>query len=795
MSVLKFNCGCAIPVIDGAPQIDYYNLNLECPKTWATYQTGYTQSIFQLESYLGKMWSKKLKPSSIADASALISIIRPGTLEAQNEAGESLTKVYCDRSNDKWKACQTNVLEKLLEETYGINIYQESSMVLAAQVAGFDGAAQMKLIKGIGKKNAELLFSLRKEFISGCKKVGKVNEAEMNAIFDNIEASARYAFNKCILGSEKLKQCSKGSNKFHPSIEELYKITTDINYAKSSGHLSLYKKNKLNKCFGFALSMCEDNRIRKNKIINIQEAGIRQTLTITTKSGKKISVTDNHNFPTPNGKQKADDLKIDDELYICGEYEKNNSKKYNFSPYSNDQIKQMRKNGGGKIPHGNFKLFASNKKILKSKNVCSTCESTHNRLEIHHINGDRTNNRLKNLTLLCPSCHKKIEYTSGRLKRGQKGYPVLTEKIVKIELGPKAMTYDITMEAPNHNYVTSENIITCNSHAVSYAVTGYWTAWVKSHLPKHYICSWLRNAKNEQKPLEEIRAVISEARRLGIRVLPPSIKNLPHTNFFIKKDAVHFGLDSIKGCGEKGLAKLLNLNIDFDSISWLDFLVQFSDKITKTQVINMIRSGCFDCYFISRTEAEFQYNSWITVCNTPAAKAAAASLYNQHKPKTIRELFSLYHNACNLKKKKDSISDVIRNLDNPSYSLEDSKSLIIEHEKALLGINVTCSAVSKSSIPTVKDYCNTIDKIKNNTPVVVVGEISEYRDIKIKNGTMTGQIMGSFQLTDESGHCDCVIFPKELSLYEGALYDGNVILAHGKKGNRGGIIIEKIFEI
>ena len=515
MSVLKFNCGCVIPVINGTPQIDYYNLNLECSKTWVTYQTGYTQSIFQLESYLGKMWSKKLKPASIPDAAALISIIRPGTLEAQNEAGESLTKVYCDRSNEKWKACQTNILEKLLEETYGINIYQESSMVLAAQVAGFDGAAQMKLIKSIGKKNAELLFSLRKEFISGCKKIGKVNEAEMNAIFDNIEASARYAFNK--------------------------------------------------------------------------------------------------------------------------------------------------------------------------------------------------------------------------------------------------------------------------SHAVSYAVTGYWTAWVKSHLPKHYICSWLRSAKNEQKPLEEIRAVISEARRLGIRVLPPSIKNLPHTNFFIKKDAVHFGLDSIKGCGEKGLAKLLNLNIDFDSISWLDFLVQYSDKITKTQVVNMIRSGCFDCYFISRTEAEFQYNLWISVCNTPAAKAAAASLYDQHKPKTVRELFVLYHDACNLKKKKDSISDVIRNLDNPSYSLEDSKSLIIEHEKALLGINVTCSAVSKSSIPTVKDYCNSIDKLKNNTPVVIVGEISEYRDIKIKNGTMTGQIMGSFQLTDESGHCDCVIFPKELSLYEGALYDGNVILAHGKK--------------
>lgn len=129
MSVLTFDCGCTIPVINDVPQIDYYNLNLECPKTWTTYQTGYTQSIFQLESYLGKMWSKKLKPASIADASALISIIRPGVLEAQDENGTNLAQLFCDRKNNNWKPNPDSIIENMLEETMGIWCIHEDTYI------------------------------------------------------------------------------------------------------------------------------------------------------------------------------------------------------------------------------------------------------------------------------------------------------------------------------------------------------------------------------------------------------------------------------------------------------------------------------------------------------------------------------------------------------------------------------------------------------------------------------------------------------------------------------------------
>jgi DNA polymerase-3 subunit alpha len=193
---MKFKCGCEIPIVNGVPKIDFEALNLDCPKTWKIYGDGYTQSIFQLEKYLGKRFAKELKPESIEDAAALIAVIRPGTLQAQDENGKSLTQIFCDRKNNGWISKNTT-LDILLEDTYSINIYQEQSMIIARDIAGFSGPQCMKLIKGIGKKDANLLLGLRKEFLDGCSSVGRVTDEEANSIFDNIEASARYAFNKC----------------------------------------------------------------------------------------------------------------------------------------------------------------------------------------------------------------------------------------------------------------------------------------------------------------------------------------------------------------------------------------------------------------------------------------------------------------------------------------------------------------------------------------------------------------------------------------------------------------------
>ena len=80
-------CNCKFPT----GKIDFENIDYSCPKTWALFQSGKTKGIFQLETNLGKKWSKEVRPSKIEELSALISIMRPGCIAGDVKI---LTKLY-----------------------------------------------------------------------------------------------------------------------------------------------------------------------------------------------------------------------------------------------------------------------------------------------------------------------------------------------------------------------------------------------------------------------------------------------------------------------------------------------------------------------------------------------------------------------------------------------------------------------------------------------------------------------------------------------------------------------------
>lgn len=165
-------------------------------KTWKLFADGKTKGIFQLESNLGKSWSKKLMPSSIEELSALIAIIRPGTLKAYVD-GKSMTQHFIDRKHGREDVSYLHPsLEEILKPTYGVLVYQEQSMRIAQKIAGFNLQEADLLRKAIGKKNAELMNQVKKSFISGCERVGIVSKDDAEQIFGWIEKSSRYAFNK-----------------------------------------------------------------------------------------------------------------------------------------------------------------------------------------------------------------------------------------------------------------------------------------------------------------------------------------------------------------------------------------------------------------------------------------------------------------------------------------------------------------------------------------------------------------------------------------------------------------------
>lgn len=180
--------------------IDWDNVDLNDPEVWTLFHQGKTKGIFQLESNLGRSWSKKLKPDNIEELSALVAILRPGALRGfitEDGKTKSITQKYIDRKHGLEKVTFIHdSCQDILKPTLGLMLYQEQTMQMARRIAGFSGVEADKLRKAIGKKDAELMAKIRKWFIEGCVNTAIIDGDKANEIYDIIEKSARYQFNK-----------------------------------------------------------------------------------------------------------------------------------------------------------------------------------------------------------------------------------------------------------------------------------------------------------------------------------------------------------------------------------------------------------------------------------------------------------------------------------------------------------------------------------------------------------------------------------------------------------------------
>lgn len=167
---------------------DIINCDYNDQNVWNMIGEGRVKGCFQIESFLGKNWCKKIKPKSINELSDLISLIRPGCL--------SMAQIYLDRRDKKIEVTSLHpLIDDILKETFGVIVYQEQSMMIAQKLAKFTLEQADDLRKAIGKKKADLMKKVRTQFIEGCV-ANNVPESKAIEIFDIIELSNRYSFNK-----------------------------------------------------------------------------------------------------------------------------------------------------------------------------------------------------------------------------------------------------------------------------------------------------------------------------------------------------------------------------------------------------------------------------------------------------------------------------------------------------------------------------------------------------------------------------------------------------------------------
>jgi DNA polymerase-3 subunit alpha len=199
-----FDCGCQFDILDskikesdGLPSldIDYYNIPLDCSKTWEMFGSGFNKGLFQFESQLGKTWIKRAQPGNIEDIAALNALLRPGALKGIID-GKSTTQRWVDVKTGKEKQKVIHpALEEILQTTYGCLVFQEQSLSIARKLAGFSLEQADILRRAIGKKKADLMTEVEQAFIKGCREVGLANEEAAKQIFDLIRKGERYSFN------------------------------------------------------------------------------------------------------------------------------------------------------------------------------------------------------------------------------------------------------------------------------------------------------------------------------------------------------------------------------------------------------------------------------------------------------------------------------------------------------------------------------------------------------------------------------------------------------------------------
>jgi len=152
--------------------------------------SGETTGIFQMESNGMRGVAMGVKPKSIEDLTAIISLYRPGTIQAGG-----ISK-YIDRMNGREAVEYYHPSVKpILEPTYGIIIYQEQVMRIAQAMAGYTLSQADLLRKAIGKKKPEILAQQREVFVNKAMAKG-VSKEIASRTWDDIEFFAGYGFNK-----------------------------------------------------------------------------------------------------------------------------------------------------------------------------------------------------------------------------------------------------------------------------------------------------------------------------------------------------------------------------------------------------------------------------------------------------------------------------------------------------------------------------------------------------------------------------------------------------------------------
>ncbi len=169
--------------------IDLLKLPFDDEKVYALFREGRTNGIFQFESSGIQEAMKQVKPTRFEDLVALNALYRPGPMQNIPQYGKVKNgQALAEYPHPK--------IQHVLEETYGIMVYQEQVMEISKVLAGYTLGGADLLRRAMGKKIKSEMDAQRKVFVDGAIKTSSVSEDQANYVFDLMARFADYGFNK-----------------------------------------------------------------------------------------------------------------------------------------------------------------------------------------------------------------------------------------------------------------------------------------------------------------------------------------------------------------------------------------------------------------------------------------------------------------------------------------------------------------------------------------------------------------------------------------------------------------------
>ena len=306
------------------------------------------------------------------------------------------------------------------------------------------------------------------------------------------------------------------------------------------------------------------------------------------------------------------------------------------------------------------------------------------------------------------------------------------------------------------------------AHAVAYAFVAYRTAWLKCYYPKEFLAATLTSFLDRT---DKIIEYIGECQRLGIKVLPPDV-NESYSGFTVEGENIRFGLIAIKNLGYGLIDRIVEERAQSGAfMSFYDFCRKMQgSQFNKRAVESLIKSGALDCLGSNRREMMLALPAVIEDLEISRRKNVEGQIglfdfitddTDDSMPKTgdfIIEQADDYPASTKLKYEKETTGLYLSGHPMASYV-----SLSYKLKSARIIDILNCKNDVQSFY-------------RDNERVSVLCIITEVK----KNVTRNNSTMAYITVEDITGAIEIIAFSKILSTYSGLLFEGNIVLIHGR---------------